>query len=341
MKKFLGMFLVVFSVFFLVACGDTENSDIIDDSNKELVVLSAEELNEVISELDLETIGQNIFVLESSVDFTLDLNANNEELEMSIEAGVDVNGKFNLYANLESFESSYIYSEVELSYEITGDAEQIIGMFSYMPEEELEDAIAEFNKFKKASVDGKVYVIQGVLYLNLEISVGGTTITLKQYEQVFTKEDFDVFVEGFVVEDNSEIDFNFDLTEIPEGIDFKTYKIGNAYQFEFWLNEETIDSLFETITGGFEETLGDVEFETSGDFNNYLAVRLSNVIERVVFVSEMNLTASFTDMMGTNTEVSVSTDINFDLDLNGKMPNNLPTADDFDDYLEGIGLPEL
>lgn len=185
MKKILGMFLVIFSTFFLVACGDTEDNK--DDGNKELVVLTADELNEVIEELDLSSVGKNIFVLESSIDVSLDLSASNEELELDMEAGVNLNGEFNVYANLESFEKSYIYSEVELSYEITGDAEQIIGMFSYMPEEELEQAIVEFNKFRKASVVGKIYVIEGVLYLNLEVSVAGTTLTIKQYEQVFTE----------------------------------------------------------------------------------------------------------------------------------------------------------
>src|SRR5690554_2470324 len=252
MKKLLSMIVVVFSIFFLVACQDSEKDDIIDDSNKELVVLTSEELNEVIEELDLDAIGQNVFVLESSVGFSLDLTAVNEEIEMNFEASVDVNGEFNLYANLESFENSYIYAEVEFNYEIIGDAEQIIGMFEYLPEEELEAAITEFNKYKKASVVGKVYVIQGVLYLDLNVTIGGVSLTLKQYEQVFTEEDFDAFVEGLVVEDNSLIDF--DITQIPEGIDFKTYKVGNSYQFEFWLSEEMLDSLYEQMTRSEEHT---------------------------------------------------------------------------------------
>lgn len=338
MKKLLSMIVVVFSVFFLVACQDSEKDDIIDDSNKELVVLTSEELNEVIEELDLDAIGQNVFVLESSVGFSLDLTAVNEEIEMNFEASVDVNGEFNLYANLESFENSYIYAEVEFNYEIIGDAEQIIGMFEYLPEEELEAAITEFNKYKKASVVGKVYVIQGVLYLDLNVTIGGVSLTLKQYEQVFTEEDFDAFVEGLVVEDNSLIDF--DITQIPEGIDFKTYKVGNSYQFEFWLSEEMLDSLYEQMTGGLEG-LGDVEFDSTGDFNNYLAIRLSNVIERVVFVSEMNLEISFNDNMGTDATISIVTDINLDIDLNGKMPSGLPNVNDFADYEQGIGLPEF
>lgn len=55
----------------------------------------------------------------------------------------------------------------------------------------------------------------------------------------------------------------------------------------------------------------------------------------------MNLTVNFNDMMGKDATISITTDINFDLDLNGTMPTGLPTVNDFNDYVEGIGLPEF
>lgn len=328
MKKLLSLFLIIFSVFFLVSC---------QDDKKELVELTSEELNEIVSAIDFEAIGEDIFTLETNLDIKVNFKLSSESLEEElVDAGIKANGKFNVYANLKEFEGSYVYADIELSYELLGDAENFIeGVGDDYFDDEL-DSI-DFEKFRTASFTGNLYLIEGVLYIDITVKAGGTTVNVKQYEQVFTEEEFIEFKEGLISEENGSLDV-IDFLDVPEHFKLFTYQIGDSYQFEYWLDEDLDESIAALLQQYLFMQFEDIEINHKSDFKNYFAIKFSDVFEKLMLVSNMDVELTAENEVGMTLEASIVTNVKVDLSFKGTMPKNLPKAEDFSDYSEGFDL---
>lgn len=335
MKKFLSFLLVIFSLIFLASCG------IFNSEKKEELDLTTEEVQSLIDEVDFTKVGEDVVSLEVKVDVAISLEGYDADLEKDFEAGANVEGKFNLYANLGDFEDSYIYVDVDLSYEIDLDLDDFMPPLNGDENDIFEQEKIMFEKYKKASFVGKAYIIEGVLYLDLKMSLGGTTVEIKQYEEVFTEEDYNNFLDEIRAdEEDSEDGFNLNLENLPEELDFLIYAIGDSYQLELVL-KDNLEDVLDEIIGSLMDIEFEVEIGEDAKFENNIAFRFKNVLEKVSLISLMDLDVSLSNDNGDSLDVSVLTDISLELNLKGKMPKKLPTKDDFKDYSEGIDLEIL
>lgn len=327
MKKLLSVLLIIFSMLFLASC---------QDSKKEVVELTKEEMAEIVNKINFDTFGEDVFTLETDLNLNLNFKVSNDDIGELIDAGVKVLGKFNVSANLKEFEDSYVYAKIEFSYELLGDADDFIsGAGDDYFDDELD--IIDFETFRSASFAGNLYLIEGVLYIDLTVKAGGTTVNVKQYERVLTEEEFEEFKAGLVAEENEPIDIN-DFLDVPEIFELFTYKIGNSYQFEYWLTDDFDESIKSLLEGYLLTEFKEVEVNHKSDFKNYLAIKFSDVIEELMLISNINLEITAESEDGIIVEVSIVTDIDVDLNFNGTMPKDLPKAEDFTDYSEGFDL---
>lgn len=358
MKKILAFVVVMLSVFFLVSC-DMANDN--KDDKREQIEMTSEEMQAVMNDVNLAAFMDDVIVMSTEIKVNINAQIMPFEAEEAVEVGVEVNGKLDVYVNLNEFEDTYVYVNLDLNYEIAGDYE------TFMPTFLDEDFVAEnpeyadsyeeylqnkmlFERFKKVSVKAQAYLIEGVLYVNVVGSYAGTEHSYKRYETLYTSLEFAVYKaaleasleegEGFPSETMPDLD----ITVIPEHFNLIPYKINeDTYEFEY-----RVDGSLEDLIGGAlgwfedEETINVdelIEVTENTKFEHYILLRVSDTIDKLVIYSNTNLEVKLTPDVETDLEevlLSIEALFNFELDFHGKMPGNLPTKGDFGDYAEGF-----
>lgn len=335
MKKLLSFVLLAFGLVFLVSCGD------LFGEKRNEVEMTVEEMQALVDKVDFAVVANDVLVLETDIDIKANIINSSALSEEDVEVGFEVKGSLGIYANLKSFEESYIYANVDLSYELTGDISQLMEDQMDDPFNEGETLPIDISQFMSGSFEGKIYIIKGVLYLNAKVTYPGTTLEVKQYEQIFTEEEFDmmkaIIENGFI---NEEQNNSFDIATMPEDLDLTVYKVGDSYEFEMKTPSE-IEEMINNLMGfalEYEELNVDIIKNTS--FDNSMTIRFSDKLEKISLNSktDVHFKVSNTEASGESVEVKLFTEVNFSFNFKGKMPKNLPTEDDFTDYVQGIDL---
>lgn len=339
MKKFFNVLLALFAMLLLVSCLPQKKSE------QEQVELSAAEAAALLDAVNLSESGKNVFSLETEIDlqFLIKLPAPEEPgAEEPEDVGLKINGSVNVYADVQEFVGSYIYANVNLSYELVGDIDAFLAPYLEMlmllaePPFSLAD-------YSRASVVADIYVIEGIAYVDATITIAGVELSFKRYDVMFTAEDF-AASEGEVPGEEGMNITEADILELLEKADLTTYKIGDLYEFIISMRQEDFEALIQEMIA---DMLGEmlppgtlVTVTHNGEFTNEISLKFSQKLERVKFTSKMDVlidVSAIGAQFGIN-EVVMKTNISVDANFKARMPENLPGVEEFADYEQGIDM---
>lgn len=305
MKKIFTLLILGITGLFLAGCEDS----------KEVIELTALEVQQLMSEVDSSVVLDDVVALDIEVDFsyTMDITYDGDVVES---ANVDVAGSIELIANLESYEEFYLVAKVDLV--ISGE----------LPEMETSLGLGNME------IKGDFYIIKGNAYLDGQLKASGMTTTVQNKATGFlTQELYDTFKTSIT-------SGTFDpqsLITLEEDDNFTMYQIGKSYELVLEMSKDAI----------IKELSDDSQMIMTLDDEDYLNVIINfgETFER--FRLEADLNGSFVYLESFfNPGVNGTFDINFKIDFNlhAKLPNNLPSETDFDGYVEGgifdsFGLP--
>lgn len=339
MKKFFNVLLALFAMLLLVSCLPQKKSE------QEQVELSAAEAAALLDAVNLSESGKNVFSLETEIDlqFLITLPAPEEPgAEEPEDVGLKINGSVNVYADVQEFVGSYIYANVNLSYELVGDIDAFLAPYLEMlmllaePPFSLAD-------YSRASVVADIYVIEGIAYVDATITIAGVELSFKRYDVMFTAEDF-AASEGEVPGEEGMNITEADILELLEKADLTTYKIGDLYEFIISMRQEDFEALIQEMIAdmlGEMLPLGTLVTVThNGEFRNEISLKFSQKLERVKFTSKMDVlidVSAIGAQFGIN-EVVMKTNISVDANFKARMPENLPGVEEFADYEQGIDM---
>jgi len=339
MKKFFNVLLALFAMLLLVSCLPQKKSE------QEQVELSAAEAAALLDAVNLSESGKNVFSLETEIDlqFLIKLPAPEEPgAEEPEDVGLKINGSVNVYADVQEFVGSYIYANVNLSYELVGDIDAFLAPYleMLMPLAEPPFSLADYSR---ASVVADIYVIEGIAYVDATITIAGVELSFKRYDVMFTAEDF-AASEGEVPGEEGMNITEADILELLEKADLTTYKIGDLYEFIISMRQEDFEALIQEMIA---DTLGEmlppgtlVTVTHNGEFTNEISLKFSQKLERVKFTSKMDVlidVSAIGAQFGIN-EVVMKTNISVDANFKARMPENLPGVEEFADYEQGIDM---
>ena len=117
MKKLLSFILLTFGLVLLTSCS-------LFGEKREEVEMTVEQMQALVDEVDFSVIADDVFVLKTDIDIKTNFIIKTV-LEEDLELGFEVLGSLGIYADLKTFEDSYIYANVDLSYELTGDVDKL------------------------------------------------------------------------------------------------------------------------------------------------------------------------------------------------------------------------
>lgn len=339
MKKFFNVLLALFAMLLLVSCLPQKKSE------QEQVELSAAEAAALLDAVNLSESGKNVFSLETEIDlqFLIKLPAPEEPgAEEPEDVGLKINGSVNVYADVQEFVGSYIYANVNLSYELVGDIDAFLAPYleMLMPLAEPPFSLADYSR---ASVVADIYVIEGIAYVDATITIAGVELSFKRYDVMFTAEDF-AASEGEVPGEEGMNITEADILELLEKADLTTYKIGDLYEFIISMRQEDFEALIQEMIA---DMLGEmlppgtlVTVTHNGEFTNEISLKFSQKLERVKFTSKMDVlidVSAIGAQFGIN-EVVMKTNISVDANFKARMPENLPGVEAFADYEQGIDM---
>lgn len=339
MKKFFNVLLALFAMLLLVSCLPQKKSE------QEQVELSAAEAAALLDAVNLSESGKNVFSLETEIDlqFLITLPAPEEPgAEEPEDVGLKINGSVNVYADVQEFVGSYIYANVNLSYELVGDIDAFLAPYleMLMPLAEPPFSLADYSR---ASVVADIYVIEGIAYVDATITIAGVELSFKRYDVMFTAEDF-AASEGEVPGEEGMNITEADILELLEKADLTTYKIGDLYEFIISMRQEDFEALIQEMIA---DMLGEmlppgtlVTVTHNGEFTNEISLKFSQKLERVKFTSKMDVlidVSAIGAQFGIN-EVVIKTNISVDANFKARMPENLPGVEEFADYEQGIDM---
>lgn len=339
MKKFFNVLLALFAMLLLVSCLPQKKSE------QEQVELSAAEAAALLDAVNLSESGKNVFSLETEIDlqFLIKLPAPEEPgAEEPEDVGLKINGSVNVYADVQEFVGSYIYANVNLSYELVGDIDAFLAPYleMLMPLAEPPFSLADYSR---ASVVADIYVIEGIAYVDATITIAGVELSFKRYDVMFTAEDF-AASEGEVPGEEGMNITEADILELLEKADLTTYKIGDLYDFIISMRQEDFEALIQEMIA---DMLGEmlppgtlVTVTHNGEFRNEISLKFSQKLERVKFTSKMDVlidVSAIGAQFGIN-EVVMKTNISVDANFKARMPENLPGVEEFADYEQGIDM---
>lgn len=339
MKKFFNVLLALFAMLLLVSCLPQKKSE------QEQVELSAAEAAALLDAVNLSESGKNVFSLETEIDlqFLIKLPAPEEPgAEEPEDVGLKINGSVNVYADVQEFVGSYIYANVNLSYELVGDIDAFLAPYleMLMPLAEPPFSLADYSR---ASVVADIYVIEGIAYVDATITIAGVELSFKRYDVMFTAEDF-AASEGEVPGEEGMNITEADILELLEKADLTTYKIGDLYEFIISMRQEDFEALIQEMIA---DMLGEmlppgtlVTVTHNGEFTNEISLKFSQKLERVKFTSKMDVlidVSAIGAQFGIN-EVVMKTNISVDANFKARMPENLPGVEEFADYEQGIDM---
>lgn len=339
MKKFFNVLLALFAMLLLVSCLPQKKSE------QEQVELSAAEAAALLDAVNLSESGKNVFSLETEIDlqFLITLPAPEEPgAEEPEDVGLKINGSVNVYADVQEFVGSYIYANVNLSYELVGDIDAFLAPYleMLMPLAEPPFSLADYSR---ASVVADIYVIEGIAYVDATITIAGVELSFKRYDVMFTAEDF-AASEGEVPGEEGMNITEADILELLEKADLTTYKIGDLYEFIISMRQEDFEALIQEMIA---DMLGEmlppgtlVTVTHNGEFRNEISLKFSQKLERVKFTSKMDVlidVSAIGAQFGIN-EVVMKTNISVDANFKARMPENLPGVEEFADYEQGIDM---
>lgn len=339
MKKFFNVLLALFAMLLLVSCLPQKKSE------QEQVELSAAEAAALLDAVNLSESGKNVFSLETEIDlqFLITLPAPEEPgAEEPEDVGLKINGSVNVYADVQEFVGSYIYANVNLSYELVGDIDAFLAPYleMLMPLAEPPFSLADYSR---ASVVADIYVIEGIAYVDATITIAGVELSFKRYDVMFTAEDF-AASEGEVPGEEGMNITEADILELLEKADLTTYKIGDLYEFIISMRQEDFEALIQEMIA---DMLGEmlppgtlVTVTHNGEFTNEISLKFSQKLERVKFTSKMDVlidVSAIGAQFGIN-EVVMKTNISVDANFKARMPENLPGVEEFADYEQGIDM---
>lgn len=339
MKKFFNVLLALFAMLLLVSCLPQKKSE------QEQVELSAAEAAALLDAVNLSESGKNVFSLETEIDlqFLITLPAPEEPgAEEPEDVGLKINGSVNVYADVQEFVGSYIYANVNLSYELVGDIDAFLAPYleMLMPLAEPPFSLADYSR---ASVVADIYVIEGIAYVDATITIAGVELSFKRYDVMFTAEDF-AASEGEVPGEEGMNITEADILELLEKADLTTYKIGDLYDFIISMRQEDFEALIQEMIA---DMLGEilppgtlVTVTHNGEFRNEISLKFSQKLERVKFTSKMDVlidVSAIGAQFGIN-EVVMKTNISVDANFKARMPENLPGVEEFADYEQGIDM---
>ncbi|MDY0133885.1 MAG: hypothetical protein RBR46_02550, partial [Acholeplasmatales bacterium] len=288
MKKFFNVLLALFAMLLLVSCLPQKKSE------QEQVELSAAEAAALLDAVNLSESGKNVFSLETEIDlqFLITLPAPEEPgAEEPEDVGLKINGSVNVYADVQEFVGSYIYANVNLSYELVGDIDAFLAPYleMLMPLAEPPFSLADYSR---ASVVADIYVIEGIAYVDATITIAGVELSFKRYDVMFTAEDF-AASEGEVPGEEGMNITEADILELLEKADLTTYKIGDLYEFIISMRQEDFEALIQEMIA---DMLGEmlppgtlVTVTHNGEFRNEISLKFSQKLERVKFTSKMDV----------------------------------------------------
>ena len=339
MKKFFNVLLALFAMLLLVSCLPQKKSE------QEQVELSAAEAAALLDAVNLSESGKNVFSLETEIDlqFLIKLPAPEEPgAEEPEDVGLKINGSVNVYADVQEFVGSYIYANVNLSYELVGDIDAFLAPYleMLMPLAEPPFSLADYSR---ASVVADIYVIEGIAYVDATITIAGVELSFKRYDVMFTAEVF-AASEGEVPGEEGMNITEADILELLEKADLTTYKIGDLYEFIISMRQEDFEALIQEMIADMlyymlpPGTL--VTVTHNGEFRNEISLKFSQKLERVKFTSKMDVlidVSAIGAQFGIN-EVVMKTNISVDANFKARMPENLPGVEEFADYEQGIDM---
>jgi len=193
----------------------------------------------------------------------------------------------------------------------------------------------------KMSIDAKVYITNGNVYVDGTVVQGGTTVTVQnKYLDVFDEDDYDELVAGLEIDFS---DFEIDFEEIPEELKIKTYKVGDSYEFEMVVDTDVLDDLIseieELLFGAFGEEASFV-VNKNEDFLTKVTIKFSDRLEKITLNSkiDLELKSEFEDEEAAEDNASLTinlfNDLKLTIDFKDKMPSGLPSLAQLEEFEE-------
>lgn len=319
MKQFkrIALVLMIFlGIVFLTSC------DGLLGNQKEELELTNEERFSLFEEIDYGKVTDSVVSIKGSIDLDLNVKMEQEEAEENFELPFELRGSVELYASLKSYEEMFVYLNIEGS--LDGDLSMIT--MAGLP---------------KMSIDAKVYITNGNVYVDGTVVQGGTTVTVQnKYLDVFDEDDYDELVAGLEIDFS---DFEIDFEEIPEELKIKTYKVGDSYEFEMVVDTDVLDDLIseieELLFGAFGEEASFV-VNKNEDFLTKVTIKFSDRLEKITLNSkiDLELKSEFEDEEAAEDNASLTinlfNDLKLTIDFKDKMPSGLPSLAQLEEFEE-------
>lgn len=308
MKKIWMVLVVGITTLALVGCGES----------KVKMEVTAAEVQTMMSEVDTTAVLDDVVSLDMNVDFSLTMDTKQEGTVLET-ASLDVVGSINMVANLESYEAFYLKATIDL--EITSDIPNM----------------AEGFNLSNMTLKGNFYIINGNAYLDGQLKTNGISTTVQNKKTGFLT--VEMYNELKLQLTSGTFDINA-LFTLDEEDNFTMYKVGDSYEFVLEMSKEDMVNLISELN---DDTQMTVNFEDTDYLN--VTVNFSETFER--FRLDLNLNATFNyaeSFFNSEVDGEFRLDMDVDFNLHAKLPNNLPQASEFDDFVEGgvfagIGFP--
>jgi hypothetical protein len=308
MKKIWMVLVVGITTLALAGCGES----------KVKMEVTAAEVQTMMSEVDTTAVLDDVVSLDMNVDFSLTMDTKQEGTVLET-ASLDVVGSINMVANLESYEAFYLKATMDL--EITSDIPNMTEGFN----------------LSNMTLKGNFYIINGNAYLDGQLKTNGISTTVQNKKTGFLT--VEMYNELKLQLTSGTFDIN-PLITLDEEDNFTMYKVGDSYEFVLEMSKEDMVNLISELN---DDTQMTVNFEDTDYLN--VTVNFSETFER--FRLDLNLNATFNyaeSFFNSEVDGEFSLDMDLDFNLHAKLPNNLPQASEFDDFVEGgvfagIGFP--
>ncbi len=366
MRKIIAFISILFAVILLVGCDVSSSTQpdptstvvptettptvpgptVVPSGDKVHVEFNEQELRSILSDVELQ------LNVEQGIRFTGDIDLNffhysryehsEEEYNSYYEVAGALEGAFDFYFNLKSYENMYMYISADLDVAL----EIKIGDEANLP-----FVIA-------GTMRHRIYIIEGDVFVDSSLTAPGFSYSVQQ--KMLNLIDEDDFNEFLLMVDatndemaDEEVDLADLLTELLDVIEFEDFKffiVGDSHEIEIDLAQV------------FEEMLTDLEEEDEYSYGDYYEeysmtilemavqevlfnVKLSNKIEHIGLKTEFLVDLESVDTMGDNEYEETTTsrftiDLKLELMLNleAPVPSNLPQKSDFSEYADATHL---
>ncbi|MDO9629638.1 MAG: hypothetical protein Q7I99_07030 [Acholeplasmataceae bacterium] len=336
MKKLILIFVVLFTLFGLAACGGSTPDTFPTFKEKDLVQLSASEMIALFESIDYTSVDSE----SVRISIKGKLHTINEEVEGTYSSYNEV--KLDIDAVLFALVSEQV-NESRLFAEATIDF--------YSKDEEVGAYWGDYSDERSIKGDAGVYFYNQYLYMNMDLLVtedGEETdavfkqklrqqVTQTMWDEAFNMADPDAIGDIMPIpQEYLDMLENGDFEEIMAALpNLKVYKNGNTHSIVFTINKEGImDSMLDVAVAVMAQVDSQMSLADITEMVNEAKTEINRVVDELSFSFVISITENRVTKLAISVVfVSEEEDINIDMTLIISMGAELPKfPTDFDQY---------